>query len=121
MPRGMAGLAGADTVARPAGVIICCDGPPTPRTGPCKPGAPAPIPAPAGTPRPAARPIPEPPAVPARGTRAIPSCTTVVYKYTGDHTDLYDNLTHTRYWSMHILFSTACSKTFNKSPTTAKD
>ncbi|TRY63885.1 hypothetical protein TCAL_15241 [Tigriopus californicus] len=45
-------------------------GPPTPRTGPDKPGA-AP-PAPMGTPRPAARPMPGPPA-PGMGTRGIPS------------------------------------------------
>lgn len=28
---------GADTCPRPAGVITCADGPPTPRTGPCRP------------------------------------------------------------------------------------
>ena len=52
--------------------MICCDGPPTPRTGPCRPGAAA-----AATtdwmPRPAARPTPGPAAAPGRGTLATPS------------------------------------------------
>lgn len=59
------------TEYRPPGAIICCEGPPTPRAGPCKPGAPeAPGPA---IPRPAARPIPCPGAAPANGTLATPS------------------------------------------------
>lgn len=38
-PGGPVGLicGGAETCPLPPGVIICWDGPPTPRTGPCKP------------------------------------------------------------------------------------
>ena len=51
--------------ATAAGVIMAADGPPTPLTGPWRPGSP-PIPLPA------ARPIPGPPE-PGIGTRGIPS------------------------------------------------
>lgn len=53
-------------------MVTCCDGPPTPLTGPASPAGACGIGAPAGTPRPAARPTPGPPATPANGTRAIP-------------------------------------------------
>ncbi len=53
-------------------MVTCCEGPPTPRTGPASPAGAWGIGAPAGTPRPAARPTPGPPATPANGTRAIP-------------------------------------------------
>lgn len=66
---------GAGGRPRPCGAIAEGAGPPTPRTGPCKPGG-APTmggTATAGMPRPAARPRPGPGMVPARGTREIPS------------------------------------------------
>lgn len=50
----------------------CCDGPPTPLTGPASPAGAWAIGAPAGTPLPAALPTPGPPATPARGTLAMP-------------------------------------------------
>ena len=50
--------------------MICCDGPPMPRTGPASPaGAAAADAAWAGTPLPAARPIPGPLPTPDKGTR----------------------------------------------------
>lgn len=52
--------------------MTCCDGPPTPLTGPASPAGACAIGAPAGTPRPAALPTPGPPATPASGTRAMP-------------------------------------------------
>lgn len=55
-----------------AAIVTCCEGPPTPLTGPASPAGAWGIGAPAGTPRPAARPTPGPPATPANGTRAIP-------------------------------------------------
>lgn len=55
-------------------IVTCCDGPPTPLTGPASPAGACAIGAPAGTPRPAALPTPGPPATPASGTRAMPVC-----------------------------------------------
>ncbi len=66
-------------VPRPCGCITDDEGPPTPRTGPCRPGA-APDGPIDGTPRPAARPRPGPPEAPGRGTRAIPSYKVVIIK-----------------------------------------
>ncbi len=66
---------GAGGRPRPCGAMAAGAGPPTPRTGPCKPGG-APTmggTATAGKPRPAARPRPGPGMVPARGTREMPS------------------------------------------------
>jgi hypothetical protein len=72
-PIGWRILGGAETVVPlPCGCIIDVDGPPTPLTGPCRPGE-IPEGPMDGTPRPAARPIPGPPAAPGSGTRAIPS------------------------------------------------
>uniref|UniRef100_A0A4W4EUT7 Uncharacterized protein n=1 Tax=Electrophorus electricus TaxID=8005 RepID=A0A4W4EUT7_ELEEL len=59
-------------------ILTCCDGPPTPRTGPARPAGAWAMGAPAGTPLPAALPTPGPPATPARGTRAIPVCPSTV-------------------------------------------
>lgn len=68
----VAAAAAAATLPRLCGVITCCDGPPTPLTGPAKPAGACGIGAPAGTPLPAALPTPGPPAAPAKGTLAIP-------------------------------------------------
>lgn len=64
-------------IAAPTGItesieLTCCDGPPTPLTGPASPAGAWAIGAPAGTPLPAALPTPGPPATPARGTLAMP-------------------------------------------------
>lgn len=71
--------------------LTCCDGPPTPLTGPAKPAGACAIGAPAGTPLPAALPTPGPPATPARGTRAMPVCNKEVKIY---HYDNKTNRTH---------------------------
>lgn len=68
----VAAAAAAATVPLPWGVITCCDGPPTPRTGPASPAGAWGMGTPAGIPLPAALPIPGPPAAPASGTRAMP-------------------------------------------------
>lgn len=71
-PARVAPAAAAATVPLPCGVITCCEGPPTPLTGPARPAGAWGMGAPAGTPLPAALPTPGPPATPARGTRAMP-------------------------------------------------
>uniref|UniRef100_A0A3B4CJ21 Uncharacterized protein n=1 Tax=Pygocentrus nattereri TaxID=42514 RepID=A0A3B4CJ21_PYGNA len=71
-------LAPAAAAATVPLLLTCCDGPPTPLTGPARPAGAWAIGAPAGTPLPAALPTPGPPATPARGTRAIPVCPSTV-------------------------------------------
>lgn len=71
-PAMLAPAAAAAAAPRPWGVMTCCEGPPTPRTGPASPAGAWGIGAPAGTPLPAALPTPGPPATPAKGTRAMP-------------------------------------------------
>uniref|UniRef100_A0A8B9KMJ2 Uncharacterized protein n=1 Tax=Astyanax mexicanus TaxID=7994 RepID=A0A8B9KMJ2_ASTMX len=73
-PAMLAPAAAAATVLPKCRVLTCCDGPPTPLTGPARPAGAWAIGAPAGTPLPAALPTPGPPATPAKGTRAIPVC-----------------------------------------------
>uniref|UniRef100_A0A8C9M4H8 Uncharacterized protein n=1 Tax=Panthera tigris altaica TaxID=74533 RepID=A0A8C9M4H8_PANTA len=67
----VAAAAAAATVPLPFGALpqplTCCDGPPTPRTGPASPAGACGIGTPAGIPLPAALPIPGPPAAPASG------------------------------------------------------
>ncbi|KAI8122738.1 hypothetical protein CVS40_6350 [Lucilia cuprina] len=64
-------IIGARGTPLPIGAICCCAGPPTPRTGPCRPAGTEDILT--GTPLPEARPIPGPGAAPGSGTRGKPS------------------------------------------------
>uniref|UniRef100_A0A8C7EYY4 Uncharacterized protein n=1 Tax=Oncorhynchus kisutch TaxID=8019 RepID=A0A8C7EYY4_ONCKI len=70
-PARVAPAAAAATVPLPYLGLTCCEGPPTPLTGPARPAGAWGMGAPAGTPLPAALPTPGPPATPASGTRAI--------------------------------------------------
>uniref|UniRef100_A0A8C8GIM2 Uncharacterized protein n=1 Tax=Oncorhynchus tshawytscha TaxID=74940 RepID=A0A8C8GIM2_ONCTS len=66
-PARVAPAAAAATVPLPYLGRTCCEGPPTPLTGPARPAGAWGMGAPAGTPLPAALPTPGPPATPARG------------------------------------------------------
>uniref|UniRef100_A0A674BAP1 Uncharacterized protein n=1 Tax=Salmo trutta TaxID=8032 RepID=A0A674BAP1_SALTR len=65
-PARVAPAAAAATVPLPYLGLTCCEGPPTPLTGPARPAGAWGMGAPAGTPLPAALPTPGPPATPAR-------------------------------------------------------